>query len=687
MKIRYLLFAAAGSVVCCPATAQPLIPGPFNIKELLMESIISVGGESTDYEAILNELEYLQKNPLDLNKVKKEELQKLTFLTDFQITSLLEYREENGALLSIYELQLIYGFTDEVIGMLLPYVKLSDQEQTKDFRLSEISKRSNHEVVLRTQRVMEKARGYSVFDSVAGDMRYPGNPWLLNARYGFEFKDHLRAGLTMEKDPGEDFFRGSNRGGFDFNSAFVMVTDLGPLKSAILGDYRLAFGQGLTLWSGAAPGKSSLPMNIVKRQDAIKAFNSADENNFFRGVAAGATRGRFTFTGFYSSKLRDANITDSLASGRICFSSFQESGYHRTLSETADEKSVREEAFGGNLIFRNNFIKLGSTLVHYQFDKFMEAGDDLKDIHDFRGNNLLNWGIDYSITLKKIQLFGETSYGNHYWATLNGALFNVNKYASFSLLYRNYGAGYFSLHSAAFSEGSSDTNEEAIYVGLVIHPAAKWKISGYADFYRFPWLKFGLSAPSSGSDYLLQVDYSPNKHTGMYFRLKYESAPEDDLQDSQLIPEIGEIQHTGIRYHISYRLSEKISLQNRLEIINVNPGYSGTSKGILLYQDIEYRVKKIPVAIDFRLAWFSTGSYESRIYAYEQDMATGFSFSPLYDEGYRTYLMVRYDFGKLSFRFRFAQSNFYSKDILGSGYDEINGHIKSEIKLQLTARF
>jgi hypothetical protein len=687
MKIRYLLIAAAGFVLCYPATAQPVIPDPFTMKESLMESILSMGSETSDYETILNELEYLQKNPLDVNKVQKEELQKLPFLTDFQITSLLEYREENGALLSIYELQLIYGFTDEVIGMILPYVKVSDQEQTRDFRLSEISKQGNHEVVLRTQRVIEKARGYSVFDSVAGDMHYPGNPWLINARYGFEFKDHLRAGLTVEKDPGEDFFKGSNRKGFDFNSAFVMVNEAGPIRSAIIGDYRLAFGQGLTLWSGASPGKSSLVMSIVKRQDAIKAFTSADENNFFRGLAACATWGKCTFTGFYSSKLRDANITDSLTSGRILFSSFQESGYHRTLSETADEKSVREEVYGGNLVFRNNFIKLGSTLVHYQFNKFMEAGNNPKDIYDFSGNNLLNWGIDYSISLKKIQLFGETSYGNHYWATMNGALFNVNKYASFSLLYRNYGAGYFSLHSAAFSEGSSDSNEEAIYAGLVIHPAAKWKISGYADFYRFPWLKYGVSAPASGSDYLVQVDYSQNKNIGMYFRLKYKSKPEDDLPDSQLMPEISEIQHTGIRYHINYRLNDKLSMQNRLEIIKVNPGSSGTSHGFLLYHDIEYKIKKIPVTIDFRLAWFNTGSYESRIYAYEQDMSTGFSFSPLYDEGYRTYLMARYDFRTMSCRIRIAQTNFYNKTSIGSGPDEIKGRTRSDIKLQLIARF
>lgn len=652
-----------------------------------MESIASKDGESTDYEAILNELEYLQKKPLDLNTARKEDLQKLPFLTDFQIGSLLDYRKENGNLLSLYELPLVYGFTDEVISLMLPYVKITADADTTNFRFNEVIHSSNHEVILRTQRVLEKAAGFSKEDPATGTKRYPGNPWLYYARYGLDFNDRLQAGLTLEKDPGEDFFRDSNRSGFDYTSAYVMVTDVGPLKSALMGDFRLGFGQGLTLCNGTAPGKSALTLNVIKRSNEIKAFTSADENDFFRGAAASAAWGKFIITGFYSAKKRDANITDTLTSGRVYFSSFQESGYHRTNTEITDEKSVRETAFGGNITFRGNLFKVGTTLVKYQLDKYWEAGDDLKDIHDFQGNNLFNWGADYSLTLKKVQLFGETSYGNHSWATLNGALLFLDKYASFSLIYRNYGTGYFSLHSDAFSEGSANANEEAIYAGFVIHPVRKLKISAYADFYRFPWLRYGLSAPASGSDYLFQADYTRNKLLEMYFRVKYELDPQDERQDTLKIPDVAHLHHTGIRYHISCRLSEKLLLQNRLEMVMVKQKTGKTNKGFLVYQDAEYRFEKIPVILDFRFAWFHTGDYNSRVYAYEQDMTAGFSFSPLYDIGYRTYLMVRYDLGTWSCRLRFAQSNFYNKAAIGSGPDEIKGHARSEIKLQLIARF
>jgi hypothetical protein len=688
MIIRYLLFTAAGIVMCFITAAQSIFPGQFSTRESLIEAVASQGGESADFEAVLYELDNLQRKPLDLNKATVEDLQKLAFLTDFQISSLIDYRKEHGNLLSLNELPLVYGYTDEVIRLMLPYVKITADLDTMTFRDMVRINPASHEIILKTQRVFEKAAGYRENDPVTGVRRYPGNPWLYYTRYALELNNHIRAGMTLEKDPGEELFSNSNRAGFDFNSAYLMVHDMGPLKSALLGDFRLGFGQGLTISNGTAPGKSAMPLSIVKRGDDIKAYTSADENDFFRGVAASAGWGRVILTGFYSSKRRDANITDTLDSGMICFSSFQESGYHRTNSEIADEKTVGERAYGGNMTFRGNFFHLGATLVQYNLDKYLEAGDEVKDIHDFSGANLLNWGVDYSIGLQKIQFFGETAYGNHAWATLNGALLLVNKYASFALMYRNYGAGFFSLHSDAFSEGSADLNEEAVYTGLEVHPVKKLKIAAYADFYRFPWLRYGLSAPASGSDYLLQADYFPGKQAEMYIRIKYEQDPEDEISAAQQLPRVIHRKHTGIRYHISYRVAERLSFQNRLEMVRVDPVTGKTSWGFLVYQDAGYRVQRIPLNLDFRFAWFHTDDYSSRVYAYEQDLSTGFTFSPLYNKGFRTYLMMRYALTpSLTFRLRLAHTHFFQQTTLGSGYDEIDGNTRSEIKMQLTARF
>ncbi len=81
-------------------------------------------------------------------------------------------------------------------------------------------------------------------------------------------------------------------------------------------------------------------------------------------------------------------------------------------------------------------------------------------------------------------------------------------------------------------------------------------------------------------------------------------------------------------------------------------------------------------------------SYDSRIYAYEQDLSSGFSFAPLYMSGYRTYLLIRYDISRnLSCRLRVSQINYVGKESISTGLDKLEGSTRSEVKLQLTARF
>ena len=55
----------------------------------------------------------------------------------------------------------------------------------------------------------------------------------------------MSIGFTMEKDAGEEFFKGKQSTGFDFYSAHCYIRNLGILKSLAIGDYHVSFGQGL----------------------------------------------------------------------------------------------------------------------------------------------------------------------------------------------------------------------------------------------------------------------------------------------------------------------------------------------------------------------------------------------------------------------------------------------------------
>jgi hypothetical protein len=174
----------------------------------------------------------------------------------------------------------------------------------------------------------------------------------------------------------------------------------------------------------------------------------------------------------------------------------------------------------------------------------------------------------------------------------------------------------------------------------------------------------------------------------MFIRVHYEENPENENTSSAVLPRVISIKRTGLRYHISWELSPKFKFQNRIEAIWVKRDKEESDKGIMIYQDIECHPFTFPIFLAFRLAWFNTGSYDSRIYAYEQDLSSGFSFAPLYTSGYRTYFLIRYDITRaLSLRFRISQINYVGKESISSGLDKLNGSTRSEFKLQLTARF
>ncbi len=62
-----------------------------------------------------------------------------------------------------------------------------------------------------------------------------------------------------------------------------------------------------------------------------------------------------------------------------------------------------------------------------------------------------------------------------------------------------------------------------MYAGISIRPNDFWRIDAYADFYKFPWLKYLVNAPSVGADYLLGATYKPNKQLEMYVRYRTET--------------------------------------------------------------------------------------------------------------------------------------------------------------------
>jgi hypothetical protein len=68
----------------------------------------------------------------------------------------------------------------------------------------------------------------------------------------------------------------------------------------------------------------------------------------------------------------------------------------------------------------------------------------------------------------------------------------------------------------------------------------------------------------------------------------------------------------------------------------------------MLFQEISYKFRKIPLTLWGRYCLFKTDDWNSRMYTYENDLLYSFSIPALYGEGSRSYIMVKWEISGFS---------------------------------------
>ncbi len=649
--------------------------------ENLIEELSESADAEIDFSILYEDLLFYLENPIDLNTATREDLEKLQFLNDFQIEGLLKYQRNIGVFHTIYELQLVQGFTKIDIFRILPFVTIHVKKQTTIPDVKRVLAHGGNTLFLRTQSVIEEPAGYSELS----EKRYDGNRMRYYAKYQFKYKKNVNAGFTMEKDPGEAFWVDSLPKGFDYYTAHVELRNVGMFKTINLGDYQAKFGQGLTTWTGYGSGKSSYISDIRKKHDGLRKYSSSDENMFLRGVGTTVRLKDFEFSVFGSYKNIDGNIDTTEYDDEVIATSYQTTGLHNTFNTRQDRKSVSELIYGGNLTYRYNNLRVGATYFNYQFGIPLQKADRVYSYYDFRGDRNTNYSIDYQYSWHNFYFFGEeamSSSGGK--AFLNSMLVSVAPQLSMALLHRHYDPDYYAYYAAGFGEKSKTNNETGMYIGAEIYPLRTWKVSAYYDTYSFPWMLFRTHAPSNGVDYFAQADYSLSRNVDMYFRYKTETAFENQSDESTGVEDLASTRKQMFRYHISYGVSKNLTLKSRIEVAKYTKSNLPDETGFMMYQDVEYRTPALPLDISFRFAMFDS-DYNARSYAYESDILYAFSVPSYSGRGVRSYLTVKYtiieDF--LDIWLRYGIFHYEDREVIGSGMDEVLGRNKSEAKIQI----
>ncbi len=701
-KTFQLLFLITCLTCSAPLMSQPLQDTIPPLQEQIIneegfhqriESLLEDTDTELDYAELLEELELFLQNPLQLNTATADDLRRLIFLNDIQIFNLLNHISMFGRLISIYELQAIDGFDMETIMAIQPFVTVADEVRRRHFSFDDLMREGNSQLFVRYQRLFEEQRGFSDIDPEElernPNARYLGSPYRLYSRYRFTYYNNISLGFTAEKDPGEEFFQGSQPHGFDFYSAHLHLRDFGRLKALSVGDFQVQFGQGLTLWSGLAFGKSSETINTKKNGLGLRQYTSVDENNFMRGVGATVTFGAVDFTAFFSHKGRDANVllVDTLEQEELTITSLQQTGMHRTPRELEGKNAVMETIYGGNISYRRNRLTVGLTAYAMELGADYQRRLSFYNQFDFQDNQNSNIGLDYNYVIRNFNFFGEAAMSqNGGYAILNGIMMSLDPRLSLSVVHRRFSKDYQSLFAVAFGENTRVVNENGLYIGLQAQLSRQWRISAYADHFSFPWMKFRTYMPSRGYDYLAQVNYRPSRNTEMYARVRTRNKPLNTQQPG-MIRHLDDVKRTNYRFHFNYAISPSFSLRNRVEYVTFDFG-NRHERGYMVYQDVAYRNLASPWALTLRYALFDTDGFDSRIYAYENDVLYAFSFPFYSDRGSRMYLLARYRANRhVDLYARLAQTFYTNRDQIGSGLDTIEGNTRTEIKAQIRVRF
>ena len=638
---------------------------------------------------MINSLIRLSAQPINLNSAGFDSLKMLFFLSDAQIDNLLDFRKKHGPFTHPNELLLVTGISQQDLSNIKPFIRIGTYTPEKQSRYH-----LSQEILARLKMTRPKQAGYKKYNRKAflyekdylakKQSRFQGPPVGTLLKYKISNQQHWQGGLTLENDPGENYFSKSQKTGFDFLSAHACYTPGKIIHRIIVGDYKLQWGQGLLAWSGYSSGKSTSTLSNEKSGNGIAPYTSTDENRYLRGMAVSLHPTR-TITNeiFVSYKKTDGNLADldTLSPKTVQTATLYETGYHRNLSECEKKHILKEFTTGLSTHLNHRYFRIGVQLLHYNFSPALTIGKAAYQQYNETGHQRTLVSVDYKTGGYHFYLFGETARSdNGTWATVNGLRYSGIPRFALCALYRHYDKGYHSHYNSGFAEYSNTTNEEGLYLGLESTPFRSLKINAYYDRFRFFSPRYQATIPGNGQEIVGDVTFNRSRWD-CSFRFKHEEKPEDDKTGENL-QSVSRIKQE-YRLQFTYSICEQLKSRTRTSYTR----YMKKEKhegGYLFYQDLMYSSLQTNLKAQFRFAYFDTDSYNTRIYAYENNVLYGYSFPALYDRGFRSYLNLNWKpFTLITLYLKAGLTYYPDKSTISSSLTQVNNNKLFDLSFQI----
>lgn len=596
----------------------------------------------------LEDLKQLHEHPLNINTASIEDFQQIPFLNEQQIESIHAYIYLHGEMKTLGELLLLPLIDAQTYRWLHLFVFAGEGEKKPDKGLFSHLK---NDLSIRTDIPLYKRKG---FRGVNG---YTGNQLYQRIRYELGNSKHFRAGFHLEKDAGEKFY--------DSYSGFAMLKDVGIIKKAVVGDYRIGIAEGVALGGSNWFSKSS-PANNT--QTGIKPLTSTDEINFLRGAAITLSPWKgWEVTAFGSFRQKDATLNKD---GEI--QTLQTSGYHRTASERKNKNIATATTAGGAVTWKNKGFHLGATGYYIHFNKVMNPGTATYRRYYPKGQNFGVGSLYYGYSKYRLSIAGETAYSTEKGGigTLNRLQWIISKRYTLSAVQRFYGYKYYSFLSGAFAENSSAQNESGVLLHLKAQPWERWLFMCYADFFHNPWPRYRMTRASTGQEFMLQASHRINSKNAIELRYQLKRKEQGDVMEP----------HHRAKMQWTCTPSSVLKLQTT--------GWLHTvlgSKGWSLQQAASCNIQKPNIRLAMMAAYFNTDDYNSRIYLYEPSLYSSVSSSQYFGKGIHSVLAARWTSPNKHWMLegKYSLLKYFDRLEIGSALQTIYSSWKNDVSLQI----
>ena len=632
--------------------------------------------ESTEWEPYYELLADMAEHPLNINTIKKEDLELMPFLSAQQIEDIMAYLYQYGEMKSFGELAMIKSLGYEQQQLLRYFTTIEETTTDKDKFPSwkNIWKYGKHEVIATAKIPFYERKG-----DQNGYLGYKYKHWI---KYDFSYSKYLKFGFLGSQDAGEPFLAGRNNLGYDYYTFWLQIKNLGPIKNLTLGRYRLGFGMGLVMNSNFGFGKTATLSSLGRNTNRISAHSSRYSGNYLQGIAATvALNKHIDLTGFFSYRLIDATLN----SGSQSIATIVKTGYHRTATEMNKKNDAWQAVTGGNVKWSNNGFHVGATGIYSTFDKpLIPKKTQAYKKWYAEGQNFFNVSVDYGYTSNRLNVCGETATGNcGAIATINSISYMLTQSFTAVAVQRYYSYKYYSLFSNSFSEGSGVQDENGIYLGLTWTPTKLLSLKGYTDYTFFQWPQYLHTQSHKAWDNLIDARLQLKKWSlSARYRLHMKDVEFKSSKTNKVVAIGFEPEH---RARMALNYSGRI-LTNKAQIDCCYSQLKGQSFGWMLSENISYAKKWVHAALNF--GYFHTQDYYSRVYAYEQGTLYNMSFPMFYGHGIRYCINLRGDIGKhWMIISKLGITDYFDRDHISSSYQQINKSSQADLDIQIRWKF